>query len=110
MIGGLEMNERPIPDAALRDANSVEMVRVWIAERGIHCSIKVGMYRDGMGIEEEAAWGTILADIARHISAALSDGREEQAETVEKIRNKFNDELLRPTSDLRGGFKNKPKK
>jgi hypothetical protein len=34
------MNERPIPVAALRDKSSVEMLRVWIAERKLHCSIE----------------------------------------------------------------------
>jgi hypothetical protein len=37
------MNDRPIPSAALKDENSVEMLRVWIAEQKLHCSIKVGM-------------------------------------------------------------------
>jgi hypothetical protein len=65
------MNERPIPEAALRDENAVEMVRVWIAEKKLHCSIKIGMYREGMNIPEEKAWGTILADITRHIANAM---------------------------------------
>lgn len=51
------MNERPIPSAALRDAASVEMLRVWVAEQQLRCSLKIGMYRDGMGIDEESAWG-----------------------------------------------------
>ncbi|MYN42917.1 DUF5076 domain-containing protein [Duganella sp. FT109W] len=65
------MNERPIPSAARRDIDAVEMLRVWVAEKQLHCSLKIGMYRDGMGIDEELAWGTILADAARHILKAL---------------------------------------
>lgn len=61
------MNERPIPAAAKRDPDSVEMLRVWVAEKQLHSSLKIGMYRDGMGIDEEAAWGTIL-QIRRGIS------------------------------------------
>ena len=67
-------NERPIPPSALRDPNSVEMLRVWIAEGGLHCSLKIGMYRDTTKIPEEVAWGMILSDIARHIANALSEG------------------------------------
>lgn len=98
------MNERPIPPAALDDENSVEMLRVWIAQRQLHCSMKVGMYRD-MNIDESDAWGTILADAARHVAMALSSGFEEnQQDALAKIRMKFNAELTAPTSDASGGF------
>jgi hypothetical protein len=33
------MNERPIPEAAMRDEDALEMLRVWIAEKKRHCSI-----------------------------------------------------------------------
>ena len=42
----MALNERVIPEAALRDENSVEMLRVWIAEKKLHCSMKIGMYRE----------------------------------------------------------------
>jgi len=99
------MNERPIPAAALRDEDSVEMLRVWIAERKLHCSLKIGMYRETMGIEEEVAWGTILADAARHIAMALSSGSGgSELNSLAKIREKFNQELASPTSDVQGEF------
>ena len=99
------MNERPIPEAALQDPNSVEMLRVWVAGGQLHCSLKVGMYRDGMGIDEEAAWGTILADAARHIAKALQDGGNlNQTESLAKLVAKFNDEVSLPSSELKGGF------
>jgi len=37
-------NERVIPDAALRDPNSMEMLRVWIAEKSLWCSLRVGIW------------------------------------------------------------------
>jgi len=99
------MNERPIPPAALQDPNAVEMLRVWVAGGQLHCSLKVGMYRDGMGIEEEAAWGTILADAARHIARALQrDGNLSETENLAKLVSHFNDEVGAPSSELRGGF------
>lgn len=99
------MNERPIPEAALRDPDSVEMLRVWVAEGQLHCSLKVGMYRDGMGIDEEVAWGTILADAARHIPKALQDnGNLNETESLAKLVAKFNDEVSVPSSELNGGF------
>jgi hypothetical protein len=65
------MNEQPIPPAAIGDEDAVEMLRVWIAKHKLHCSLKAGMYRD-MNIDESVAWGTILADTARHIAMAMN--------------------------------------
>jgi hypothetical protein len=99
------MNERPIPEAASRDPHSVEMLRVWVAGGQLHCSLKVGMYRDGMGIDEEVAWGTILADAARHIAKALQGGGNlNEAESLATLVAKFNEEVLLPSSELKGGF------
>ena len=98
------MNERPIPPAALRDENSVEMLRVWVAEHKLHCSLKIGMYRE-MNIQEEVAWGTILADAARHLARALSEeGDGSERTLLGKIRAQFNAELDAPSSAATGGF------
>ncbi len=100
-----ELNQRPIPEAALRDPDAVEMLRVWIAENKLHCSIKVGMYRETMSIQEEDAWGTILADVARHIANALESGYSTNAdESLQKIRDGFTKELRSPTSEAKGDF------
>jgi Domain of unknown function (DUF5076) len=101
----IKSNQRPIPEAALRDDDAVEMLRVWIAEGGLHCSIKVGLYRETMNIAEENAWGTILADVARHVAAALQSGYAASApESLTKIRDSFVNELGAPTSDTQGNF------
>lgn len=101
----MTMNERPIPDAALRDKNSVEMLRVWIAEGKLHCSLKIGMYRETMNVEEETAWGTILADAARHIAIALHSGYGgSEEDSLAKMQKKFNEELANPTSTADGEF------
>jgi Domain of unknown function (DUF5076) len=101
----MNLNQRPIPEAALRDKDAVELLRVWIAERGLHCSIKVGMYRETMNIAEEKAWGTILADVARHLARALESGYATDAtRSLDKIRQHFLEELDDPTSEIKGGF------
>lgn len=98
------MNERPIPEAALRDEDAVEMLRVWIAEKKLHCSMKAGMYRETMSISEEKAWGTILADVARHLANALESGYAiSAAESLKTIRDSFVNELAVPTSEVKGG-------
>ncbi len=99
------MNERPVPKAALQDPYSVEMLRVWIAAGQLHCSLKVGMYCDGMGIDEEIAWGTILADAARHIAKALQSGYNiNETEALAKLVATLNAEVAVSSSEIEGGF------
>lgn len=67
--------------------------------------MKVGMYRESMGIPEEEAWGVILADAARHLAQALQEKYgEDQQDAIEKIKNSFLTELAKPTSKAEGGF------
>lgn len=95
---------RPIPDAAIRDAEAVEMLRAWIAERGLHCSLKVGMYVE-QGIDEERAWGIMLADVARHVSRALHrEYGHVEADSIRRIRDSMLEELGEPTSEATGKF------
>ncbi|WP_247307967.1 DUF5076 domain-containing protein [Ralstonia pseudosolanacearum] len=99
------MNERPIPAAALRDQDAVEMLRVWIAEQKLHCSMKVGMYLETMDIPEEDAWGVILADVTRHLANALKSGYSANRDvSIEKIKESYLKELANPTSDADGDF------
>lgn len=99
------MNERPIPEAALLDENSVEMMRVWIANNKLHTSLKVGMYREAAKVSEEKAWGRILADAARHIADALEVGySSSREESLEMIRKAFNSQIDEPSTSVKGGF------
>ena len=99
------MNEMPVPTAARNDPNSVEMLRVWIAEQGLWCSIKVGTYRDAANVAEETAWGIILADATRHLANALAkEYGTHPADTIRLVRQSFLNELDKPTSEAKGGF------
>jgi hypothetical protein len=99
------MNVRPVPEHALRDPDAVEMARVWIAERGLHRSLKIGMYQESYDVPEQRAWGTILADMTRHIANALREKYGLDAEkSIDLIRDAYIGELASPTSDAKGGF------
>jgi len=99
------MNERPIPEAARRDPNSVEMLRAWIAENQLHCSMKIGMYREKMNVTEENAWGVILADVTRHVAMALESAHSgNRGNSIRAIRDYYLEELRRPTSAFEGEF------
>lgn len=97
------MNERPIPPAATADPDSVELLRAWVAQRGLHCSLKVGMY-DGSQSEAHA-WGIILADVARHVANALHDlDGSDISRTIESVAMNMMKELNQPTSTAEGSF------
>lgn len=55
-----------IPPAAQRNENSIQMISGWIAEKGLHCTLNIGMW-GADGRNEPAAWGVLLADVIRHI-------------------------------------------
>ena len=101
----MNLNERPIPEPALRDPDAIEMLRVWIAEQGLHCSIKVGMYEEiGKGPEEHA-WGKILADIVRHLANGLERGYARDRDgAMRSIVDAFLEELERESGAVKGGF------
>lgn len=60
-----ESHELPVPTAASRDPRAVEILRVWVAGGRQHVVIQADAWRDA------AAWGIMLADLARHVSRAL---------------------------------------
>jgi hypothetical protein len=89
----------------LRDENAVELLRVWIAGRKLECSLKIGMYREGTNIAEEKAWGTILADITRHIANAVEEAYgEDKSKVLRAVQTAYLQELGEPTSIARGEF------
>ncbi len=92
------------PPAAVRDADALELARVWIAEQGLHCALRVGLYaRDGVSMET-SAWGVILADLAGHVADALSaEGLGAKAELLDAIVESFDREVTTPSSERRGG-------
>jgi hypothetical protein len=97
--------ELVIPPAALRDERSVEMLRLWIAERGLHCALNIGHWGPSSGIEEDVAWGKVLADAIRHIANALHESQGiDPEETVRRIFKALEGELIAPTAPHRGRF------
>lgn len=94
-------NELPVPEAAGADSESREMLRAWVANAGLHCSLNIGAW----GEDEAIVWGILLSDVARHVANALEEGRGvPQNETINRIREHFNLELDSPTDEPRGRF------
>ena len=80
------------------------MLSAWIAEQGLHCVMKVGMW-DATGADEPRAWGVLLADVVRHIADAHQKefGRDHE-EVVAEIVASLERELDEPSSSRSGGF------
>jgi len=93
-----------IPPAAQRDDNAVQMLSAWIAERGLHCSLNIGLW-DAQGKDEAVAWGILMADLVRHVANALQDRIGVSADsTVQQLLDSLRRELDEPTSPASGGF------
>jgi len=50
-----------VPRAAVEDAASFELLRVWVAHQAQQVTLRAGIW------QEPAAWGVMLADLARSI-------------------------------------------
>jgi len=85
-------DELPIPDAARRDANSFELLRVWIANKGQHVTLRTGAW------EDPAAWGVMLSDLMHHIANSYKQDRgRELSATLERIKAGLDAELSSAT-------------
>jgi hypothetical protein len=97
--------ELVIPPTALADERSVEMLRVWIAGGGLHCSLKIGHWEQAKGVDENVAWGKVLADAIQHIANASWESQGiDRSETIGRIFKALESELSEPTTKHRGRF------
>ena len=86
-----------IPDAAKKDEQSFELVRVWVAHKGQHVSLRVGVWSD------PAAWGIMLADLAGHVANSYQqDTGLDRIKTLQRIKAAFDAELRSPTDEPLG--------
>ena len=94
------MKELPIPDAARKDSNSVEVLRAWIAHNQQHISLNTGVWDD------PAVWGIFLVDLARHLANAYQQehGMDFNG-TVARIKWAFDAEMNSPTDFPRGSIR-----
>jgi len=92
--------ELAMPPGAGSDDRACELVRAWAAHGGLQCSLNIDAWP-----EKDAAvpWGILLSDIARHVADAFERGRRvDKKQTLDQIRNIFNEELDRPTAETTG--------
>lgn len=96
--GKLPDKSLDLPPAAKRDRASFEVLRIWIAEKGQHVSLRSGAWEDPF------AWGIVLADLARHVANAHSIQNPEVDKEVflDRLLEGFEAEIANPTDDPEG--------
>jgi len=91
------MNELQIPDPAKRDPNSFEVLRMWIANKGQHVSLRADVW------EDPAAWGIVLNDLMQHVANAYHQTQGfDRAKTLARIKAGLDAELSSPTDHPSG--------
>jgi len=86
-----------IPDAVKQDANSFELLRVWVANKEQHVSLRAGVWND------PAAWGIMLADLARHVANSYhQDAGLDRKRALQRIKVALEAELSAPTDSPSG--------
>jgi hypothetical protein len=86
-----------IPDAARKDTKSFELLRVWVANKGQHVSLRSGVWNN------PAAWGIMLADLAKHVANAYhQDAGLDRLKTLQQIKAALDAELASPTDEPSG--------
>lgn len=81
----------PVPPDALASRGSLEVMRAWIGDGTLHCSLRPEIWPD------PACWGMLLADLARYVAAAVEERLGIPAiHTLPLVRDAFASELERP--------------
>jgi hypothetical protein len=94
-----QSDQLQIPDSARRDPKSFELLRVWVANKGQHVSLRTGVWKD------PAAWGVMLSDLMQHIANSYhQDEGFERAKTLQRIKAGLDAELASPTDHPTGGL------
>lgn len=91
--------ELTVPPVAANSDDSREILRAWVGDNSLHCSLLPTAWDD------PSAWGLVLADVAKHVANALHEERGVSVEeTLDSIRCMFNAEMLNPTDEGEGDF------
>jgi len=91
-----QIDQLLIPDAAKNDAASFELIRIWVADNEQHISLRLGVW------EDPAAWGIMLADLAKHIANSYEqDAALDKLNVFQRIKSTFEIEMSAAVDKLR---------
>jgi Domain of unknown function (DUF5076) len=88
LTGGSSLSELPKPPDLSSDPDATEILRVWVINQELQCSLYTGAF------EETSTWGVLLADLIRTITSALKDNEgKDPHESLDQIMTALQDEL-----------------
>jgi hypothetical protein len=89
------------PPAADKAKNATELIRAWLVDNDLLCSLNVGVFGDN----EKIVWGILLSDVARHVADAIEREKGVPAkESLVQIASSFDYEMRTPTAETKGNF------
>lgn len=100
--------ELGIPPNVEQDPNALEILRAWLANKSLICAVQPQAFSahtaiTGSPAPGAAAWGIVLADVARHVTGAMYELHDkEHSETIAEILRVFNEELTEPRFEMAG--------
>lgn len=85
-------DELEIPSSAIQDSESFELLRIWIANKEQHVSMRTAVW------EDPANYGIMLCDLMKHIAHAYhqNEGRD-WSDTFQRIQSGLEAELKSAT-------------
>jgi hypothetical protein len=87
------ISELARPPAVHQASRAMELARIWIVDK------KQQVILSGNLWEDPAAWGLMLADLARHVSKAYENQGHDRAQVLNRILDAFKAEWEHPTDD-----------
>jgi hypothetical protein len=98
------MRELSIPSDAHNTQDAVELIRSWIIDGKLQCSLFPSIWA-----ERPETWGLLLAYVAHHISdAASAQGHHTKQQILSSIASRFASEIAAATDEHEGHFIERP--
>jgi hypothetical protein len=95
----MSTRELPIPPEVNGSHKATEVVRGWIVDRHLLCTVLPEAFEDPQG------WGVLLADLANHIADGLAEARgADRSEVLRAIGDAFAAEMAGSTGEHTGRF------
>lgn len=92
-----EENALEIPQLAVRDPKSFEIIRAWVANNGLHVSLRTAVWDD------PGNYGILLCDLMHHVANSYHQNEGlDRLETLRRIKAGFDAEFSFPTDEPRG--------
>lgn len=97
----MKPQELPIPPQVGKAKQAGELIRAWIVDNNLVCSLDIGRFGD----DELIMWGVLASDVVRHVADALHQQTGiSTEEAIQKIWKVLNAELTSPTAETSGSF------